>query len=110
MLEERTEEDNNHFTLDDIYTALDCYNEKYVRFPRKDLERITGVSMPANKRNGRKQEQHLVIARTVQIIDYPNGEWRNKKGKPIGTGTKENIVKEYIKKILNLQCIVVKKI
>lgn len=98
LLEERTEEDNNHFTLDDIYTALDCYNEKYVRFPRKDLERITGVSMPANKRNGRKQEQHLVRARTVQIIDYPNGEWRNKKGKPIGTGTKENIVKEYIKK------------
>lgn len=74
MLEKRTEEDNNHFTLDDIYTALDCYNEKYVRFPRKNLERITGVSMPANKRNGRKQKEHINMMNMIRDVINKNVE------------------------------------
>lgn len=97
FLENKTEEDNNHFTLDDIYTALECYNEKYVTFPRKDIEKITGIRIDANKRNFRKQEEHLLRARTVQKIDFPNEEWRNKDGRPKGSGTKEEIVKEYKK-------------
>ncbi|WP_277285524.1 hypothetical protein [Sneathia sanguinegens] len=74
MLEKRTEEDNNHFTLDDIYTALDCYNEKYVRFQRKDLERITGVSMPANKINGRKQKEHINMMNMIRDVINKNVE------------------------------------
>lgn len=98
MLEKRTEEDNNHFTLDDIYTALDCYNEKYVRFPRKDLERITGVSMPANKRNGRKQKEHINMMNMIRDVINKNVDWNKKgNGRPQGSGTKENIVKEYRK-------------
>ena len=100
LLEERTEEDNNHFTLDDIYTALDCYNEKYVRFPRKDLERITGISMPANKRNGRKREIHIKSLNAIRKFrrDELNEDEYQNNGRPQGSGTKEHIVKEYRKK------------
>ena len=31
----------------------------------------------------------------MQSDDYPNGEWRNKDGRPRGSGTKERMVKEY---------------
>ena len=40
-----------------------------------------GISVPPNKRNGRKQVIHLERARAVQKIDYPNGEWRDGNGR-----------------------------
>ena len=38
--------------------------------------------MPVNKRNWRKQEEHLGRARAVQAFDDPKGNWRNKEGRP----------------------------
>jgi hypothetical protein len=40
------------------------------------------LTMPVNKRNWRKQEEHLGRARAVQAFDDPNGNWRNKEGRP----------------------------
>lgn len=34
------------------------------------------------KRNGRTQKAHLSRARAVQELDYPDGSWRNKDGRP----------------------------
>ena len=46
------------------YTHLDGYKRQdYVTFPRDDIAKISGLSMPVNKRNWRKQEQHLRLAR-----------------------------------------------
>ena len=42
---------------------------------REWIEDNTKVTIPANKRNYRKQEVHLARARAVQDIDYPNHEW-----------------------------------
>lgn len=98
MLELRTEEENNHFTQDDIYTALECYNEKYVRFPRKDLEKLTGVDMPPNKRNGRKQSDHIKMMNMIRDVINQNTEWNKKgNGRRLGSGTKEQIVINYKK-------------
>ena len=44
-------------------------------FPRDDIARLSGMTMPVNKRNWRKQKEHLRRARAVQDIDYPNHEW-----------------------------------
>lgn len=52
---------------------------------------VAGIEFPKNKRNGRKQDVHLKRARAVQMIDFPDGEWRNKEGRP----KKEDIVKEW---------------
>jgi DNA-binding MarR family transcriptional regulator len=32
----------------------------------------------------------------IRDVVYPNGEWRNKEGRPKGSGTKEYLIKEYL--------------
>lgn len=73
--DDMSEEDINRFTKDDIVCALEMFNEDYVTFPRDDIAKLSGMTMPVNKRNWRKQEEHLRRARAVQNIDYPNHEW-----------------------------------
>lgn len=73
----------NPFTEDDIESALECYNESYRTFPREDIEKITGIEIPKNKRNGRKQKQHLEGARAIQAIKdkYDDTNWRDGNGR-----------------------------
>lgn len=80
------------FTYEDVLSALNAYGESYKNFPRADLEKLTAIAMPLNKRNGRKQIMHLKGARAIQEINDPDGEWRNKKGQP----SKAFEVKTYI--------------
>lgn len=75
-------EEVNRFTKDDVEAALSMFNEDYVTFPRDDIARLSGMSMPVNKRNWRKQADHLLRARALQGVDYPDGGWRNRRGRP----------------------------
>ena len=77
------------FTEDDVMHALEAFNDSYVTYPIDTIVERTGLRIEKNKRNGRKQKQHLERARAVQEIDYPNGEWRNIEGSP----NKANIVR-----------------
>lgn len=70
------------FLESDVDSALECLDPKYIKFPRKDLEKITAVAMPPNKRNGRKQAQHMAVMRAIQNTVDPEGNWRNKDGAP----------------------------
>ena len=70
------------FTEADVEAALECFDTRYKTFPVKDLEKITGIQIPRNKRNGRKQAVHLGRIRAMQQFDDPEGEWRNKAGAP----------------------------
>ena len=71
---------------EDSYTAylhaLEAYAESYITYPIDTIVVRTGIAIEKNKRNGRNQVVHLERARAVQNIDYPNGEWRNKDGRP----------------------------
>lgn len=84
------------FTETDIDSALECLDLRYIHFPRKDIEKITGIPMPPNKRNGRKQEIHLATARAVQeIVNNAAGtDWRYHGGAP----TKKELVKRWREK------------
>lgn len=76
-------EDINRFTKDDIVCALEMFNEDYVTFPRDDIAKLSGMTMPVNKRNWRKQKVHLQGARAIQEInDRANGtDWRTGNGR-----------------------------
>ena len=74
---------------------MQFYQENYVTYSRREAERVSAIAMPASKRNGRKQAEHLERARLVQTLDYPNGAWRNKEGRPKGSGEKSKIVEEW---------------
>lgn len=75
-------EHENPFTQEDVKSAMECYSKEYYNFTIDDIELLTDVRIEKNKRNGRKQDVHLQRARAVQMIDYPNYEWRNKNGRP----------------------------
>ena len=75
-------EDINRFTKDDVVCALEMYNEDYVTFPRDDIAKISGLTMPVNKRNWRKQEEHLQFARGVREVKGKLGETVAGGGRP----------------------------
>ena len=75
-------EDINRFTKDDVVCALEMYNEDYVTFPRDDIAKISGLTMPVNKRNWRKQEEHLQFARGVREVKEKLGETVAGGGRP----------------------------
>lgn len=84
------------FTQDDALRAMDAYTDSYATFPRKDIESLTGIKMPPNKRNGQKQEWHLEDARTKKKNMKRRGQsFKNKEGRPPGSGTKERLIQEF---------------
>lgn len=91
FFETMTNSDDNHFTEADVLDALEAFDDKWIVYPRDSIEYKSGIPIPKNKRNGRKQADHLKRARAVQNVDYPDGEWRNTDGRP----TKEQTVAEW---------------
>lgn len=79
------------FTETDVKSALECFDERYIRFPRDDVSRVSGIPIKANKRNHRPQAQHMAVMRAIQNVTDPDGNWRNKKGAP----TKRDLIREY---------------
>ena len=65
----------NDFTVDDVESALNFYQESFITFPRYEVERISGLDVPPNKRNGRRQDQHMAVMRAIQEVVNPN--WRD---------------------------------
>lgn len=79
-----TENEDNHFTEEDVQDALQAYKIGYVTFPKNSIEFLTALKMPeGNRRNGRKQDIHLKRARLLCDTDHPDGSWR------IGNGRKK---------------------
>ncbi|MBP5435422.1 hypothetical protein J6Z39_06350 [bacterium] len=72
------------FTEDDVYAALKAYNENHKSFTRKEIAHVTAIDIEPNKRNGRKQAEHLEGARALQAIKdkYADTNWREGNGRP----------------------------
>lgn len=79
-------EDINRFTRDDIVCALEMFNEDYVTFPRDDIAKLSGMTMPVNKRNWRKRSDHVRVMNTMKSLKKQLGEAVN-EGRPKGSGT-----------------------
>ena len=94
MFDDISDDEHNRFTKRDVLDAMNMYQENYVTYSRAEVERVSGISVPPNKRNGRKQEQHIKIMNAIREIEHPDGAWRNKDGRP----DKQKIVEEWRKK------------
>lgn len=72
------------FTKEDVDSALECYDLRYCTFPIKDIEKLSAIEIPKNKRNGRNREVHLMGARAIQEINdrANNTNWREGNGRP----------------------------
>lgn len=96
--EEITETNDNHFTEYDILCALKTYYTGGEQAYRRRIEYIskkTGIKLIPNKRNGRKQLEHIKLMNFVRDEINGNKNWRNKQGRPKGSGTAEQIVREW---------------
>lgn len=73
-----TKDESNHFTAGDIEDALRALSKKnrYIstKASREWIETHTKIPIPANKRNGRKLEQHLKLARAIKAVKKEMGE------------------------------------
>ena len=84
------------FTEDDLKHALKTYDDNYLVLSVKGINKLTKINIQKTRRNYRKQAVHLQRVRVLQNLDNPDGDWRNKDGRPKGSGTKESIVREFI--------------
>lgn len=86
------------FTISDAESALECYDYRYCTFPIKDIEVISNIQIKRNKRKGQKQADHLEEARTLRDLRMKRQgrKWTDGNGRPVGSGTKEQVVREYM--------------
>jgi hypothetical protein len=95
IFDDMSYDNSNRFTEDDVISALEMYNENYVTFPRDDIAKYSGIPIPANKRNWKKQNQHLEVARAVRDVKVKQQgkeNWWQGNGRP----SKEQMIREYM--------------
>lgn len=86
-----SEREDNRFTIADVMDALQIFHDKdYISFPINSIKKLSGLQIEKNKRNYRKQKEHLRGARALRDIYNPN--WRDGNGRPKGSGEKKYIV------------------
>ena len=78
-----TDNDNNHFNEADVLDALEAYDSKWVRYPRDTIEYRCGFSLPHNKRNYRKQADHIKLMNYIREEINGNKDWHGRKPKQL---------------------------
>ena len=87
--------EDNPFTEKDVLDALQAYDDRYMTYPINSISYLTDIHIEKNKRNYRKQKDHIKLMNTMKKFKKQLGE-EIKEGRPKGT-TKEYMVKEYRK-------------
>lgn len=90
-MESLTNDEDNHFTTGDVLDALEAFNEKWITYPRNSVAFKSGITIKANKRNGRKQKDHIKLMNYVRDEINQNTEWREGNGRK----PKKDIVEDW---------------
>ena len=69
------EHDNNPLTERDMKSALKIYKRDFYNITLVDIERMTGLRLPRNRRNGRTREKRFVTS-TMKIGGKETGDHR----------------------------------
>ena len=83
------------FTEADVMKALEAYNDSYMTYPIDTIVERTAIPIQKNKRNGRPRAIHMGLISVMRNYLYPDGAWRNKDGRPKGSGTKKEQVQKW---------------
>ena len=93
-LDTLTEKKHNPFTVQDVYDAYSYFNDCYSTYSISAIEAKTKIRIERNKRNGRKQKDHVKVMNTMKALKKQLGE-EVKEGRPKGSGTAEQKVKAW---------------
>ena len=88
-------EHTNPMKKEDIKSALDAYSKEYYNFTLNDIEKLSEIRIERNKRNGRKQKDHIKLMNFVRDEINGNKDWRKGNGRPKGSGTAATKVAAY---------------
>lgn len=84
ILDEKSDKDENRFTEKDVLDALQAYEDKsLVTYPVTSIQNRSGIDIPKNKRNHRKQVDHLTVARAMREVKAKIGEPVSGGGRPV---------------------------
>lgn len=83
--------EGNRFTKADVLCALEMYNDNYITFPIESISQLTNLRIDRNKRNGRKQKDHIRVMNTMKDLKRQLGEVMN-EGRP----SAEPIIRAYL--------------
>lgn len=81
----------------EIGSAMKMYNPKALLTPRARTQDWLGWDFHGSRRNGRRQETHLRLARANKAVLKEVGEMKP-EGRPKGSGTKAQLVQEWRQK------------
>ena len=95
MFDSISDDEHNRFTQRDVLDAMNMYQENYVTYSRAEVERVSGISVPPNKRNGRKQADHIKLMNFVRDEINGNKNWRDGNGRPKGSSQQKKQVEEW---------------
>lgn len=83
LFESRTDTETNHFTEKDVVSALQSFEDKgVITYPLSSIVNRSGIQIERNKRNGRKQQKHLQLARGIRQLKGEMGENVSGGGRP----------------------------
>lgn len=85
-----TTEQDNHFTEDDVFEALEMYNDSYYTFPIDTIKRLSSIDIKRNKRNGRTRAAHVRYMNNQRDFKLSEGECT------MGRPTVKRVVEEYM--------------
>ena len=80
--------------MQDVYDAYTYYSDAYATYSIRAIEAKTKISIERNKRNGRKQSQHVQVKNTMKSLKKQLGE-EVRDGRPKGSGTAAQNVTAY---------------
>lgn len=84
-------------TEDDMKSALKAWKKDFYNLRLDDIEKLTALRIPRNKRNGRPQAIHLAGARAIQEVNdkFRGTNWREGNGRPQGSSRQKLIVEQW---------------
>ena len=85
------------FTEDDVESALECFDERYVTFPIDDISKLSGIPIQKNKRNGRTRNEHIKRLNAIRKMerDVLGEDPYKNNGRRHGSSTAKPIVIEW---------------
>ena len=82
--------EDNPFTVEDVMKALEAHDASYQTFPRHNIEALTAIPIPPNKRNGRSRLAHITRQNQIFDLDVRSGD-PERRGRP----KKRDMIRQY---------------
>ena len=86
--------DDEPFTIEDAMAAIEAFHLPRKLVTAQKISYLSGIPIKMNKRNGRTLEAHQDYRRIIRDFKANMGEC-SKGGRPKGSGTKEQLIKDY---------------